>query len=120
MLLSCLLFSCRKKVEQSIDFALPGEAPLDYLPGVEWAVITDPVATLREDAGFENKVSNHARKGDILMVTGKKICNMKDANGTTRVVTWYGFEKGWLIEDSISVYGNKMNARVAAAKLLER
>lgn len=116
-----LLFSsCRRKTEGSIDFGLPGEEPLDYLPGVEWAVITDPVAAFREDAGFENKVLQHARRGDVLMVTGKKISSIKDSDGTVRVVTWYGFDRGWLVEDSLSVYGNRMNARAAASRLLER
>ncbi len=117
---SLLLSSCRRKVEGVIDFGLPGEEPLEYLPGVEWAVIMDPVAAFREDAGFENKVLQHARRGDVLMVTGKKISNIKDSDGTVRVVTWYGFDRGWLIEDSLAIYGNRMNARAAASKLLER
>ncbi|MCR5621597.1 MAG: hypothetical protein K6G18_07050 [Treponema sp.] len=112
--------SCHKKVEQTIDFEIPGEAPLAYLPGVEWAVITDPVAAFREDAGFENKVLQHARKGDILEVTGKKIYSVKDSDGRIRTVTWYGFDKGWLVEDTISIYENRMNAMSASRKLLER
>ncbi len=115
-----LLSSCRKRVEQAIEFGLPGEEPLAYLPGVEWAVITDPVAAFREDAGFENKVSQHARRGDVLVVTGKKISSVKDSGGVVRVVTWYGFDRGWLIEDSLTIYENRMNAQAAAAKLLER
>ncbi len=118
--LSLLFSSCRRKAEGAIDFGLPGEEPLDYLPGVEWAVIMDPVAAFREDAGFENKVLQHARRGDVLMVTGKKISSVKDSDGTVRVVTWYGFDRGWLVEDSLSIYGNRMNARAAASKLLER
>lgn len=112
--------SCRKRAEQAIDFGIPGEAPLAYLPGVEWAVITDPVAAFREDAGFENKVLQHARKGDILEVTGKKIYSVKDSDGTVRTVMWYGFDKGWLLEDAVSIYENRMNAMSASRKLLER
>lgn len=115
-----LLVSCRKRVELPIDFELPGEEPLDYLPGVEWAVVTDPVVAFREDAGFENKVLQHARRGDVFMVTGKKVSSVKNSDGNVRTVVWYGFDGGWIIEDSLSIYGNKMNARAAASKLLER
>ncbi len=113
-------FSCQRKVEQSIDFEIPGEEPLAYLPGVEWAVVADPVVALREDAGFEYKVSQHARRGDVLVVTGKRLLNVKSTDGTIRTVVWYGFDQGWLIEDSLSSYGNRMNAQNAAEKLLER
>ena len=112
--------ACQKKVEQSIDFDIPGEEPLAYLPGVEWAVVTDSVAALREDAGFEHKVSQHARRGDIFVVTGKQLLNVKAADGTVRTVVWYGFDQGWLIEDSLSIYENRMNAQNAAEQLLKR
>ncbi len=112
--------SCQKRVEQSIDFDIPGEEPLAYLPGVEWAVVTDSVAALREDAGFENKVVHHARRGDVFVVTGKRLTSIKSSDGIVRTVVWYGFDEGWLIEDSLSVYENRMNAQNAAAKLLER
>ena len=99
---------------------MPGEEPLAYLPGIEWAVVTDSVAACREDAGFEHKVSQHARRGDVLMVTGKQLLNVKSSDGTVRTVVWYGFDRGWLVEDSLAIYTNRMNAQDAAAKLLER
>ncbi len=119
-LILLLFSSCQKRMEQNIDFDVPGEEPLAYLPGVEWAVITDSVAALREDAGFENKVVQHARRGDVFVVTGKRMMNIESSDGMVRTVTWYGFDEGWLIEDSLSVYENRLNAQNAAKKLLKR
>ena len=54
------------------------------------------------------------------MVTGKQLLNVKAADGTVRTVVWYGFDQGWLIEDSLSIYENRMNAQNAAEQLLKR
>lgn len=112
LFISVMICSCNKNKDIVFD-----EKSADYLtPGVEWAVVTDPYAAYRTDAGFENTVSGEGRRGDIVLVIGKCFVNNKESSseGTTE---WYKFEKGWLDSSVISLYDNKMKAVSAATSL---
>ncbi|MFA6937152.1 MAG: hypothetical protein WCQ67_02850 [Treponema sp.] len=112
LLICTIVCSCNKNKDIVFD-----EKSDEYLtPGVEWAVVTDPYAAYRTNAGFENTVSGEGRRGDIVLVIGK--CSVNNKGSSSEETTeWYKFEKGWLDSSVISLYDNKMKAVSAATSL---
>ena len=51
------------------------------------------------------------------MIEGCVILNKKNDLSVKEI--WYRFDKGWLVESSVSVYQNKLKAQKAAASLLK-
>ena len=105
------LNSCNRNREIKIET----EDPRALTPGLEWAVIKTPYATLREKADYESAVTSHARKGEIMLITGKTYVS-SGSGKNQRITTWYCFDDGWLDESSIDIYDNKMKAEKEAIK----
>ncbi len=91
-----------------------------YIPGTEWAVVTEPIACLRADIGFEEKVNVRVRIGDMMQVRGRKIVRIETAEGRESSMVWYLFDRGWMEETSLKVFDNKMRAESMSKKLLEK
>ena len=111
---SLTLTSCNKNREIKIE----NEDPLSLTPGLEWAVIKEPYAALREEASYESTVKSHARRGEILLIKGKKYIS-SGSGKQERITTWYYFDEGWLDETTLDIYDNKMKAEKEAAKIIE-
>lgn len=111
VLVSLIVFSsCSKKESEIIVF--DNSEPLSLAPDVEWAVVVDPYAAYKSEVGWESSVTGHSRKGDILQVKGKSIDKNNEA--------WYFFENGWLPQNCISIYSNRLKAKSVSEQLLER
>lgn len=110
LLICCIFVSCKKKEAEVIVF--DDSQPLALAPDVEWAVVNDPYAAYKHEIGWESGVAGHSRKGDILQVKGKSI----DKNNNV----WYFFENGWLPENCLTIYNNRLKAQVVSKQLLER
>ena len=108
---------CNKR---SVLFHRQNEDPLAYIPGAEWVLVTDPIVAFRSEASFDGSVTGHARRGDIFCVQGRALVSSKDGNGGKVVTQWYQLEQGWLDQDTVSVYGNRMQAESASGKILEK
>lgn len=81
----------------------------------EWAVVTFRYVSFRVKPGFEEDIASQGRIGDILLVKGKKfVSNLYDSSDTL----WYKFDKGWLNENNVTLYSNKLKAKSAAKKLI--
>ena len=78
----------------------------------EWAVITIPYASFREEPFETSEIINHGRRGDICVVLGKRI----QKNDKTPKI-WYNFAEGWISESDLSIYSNKLQAEFAASQL---
>ena len=78
----------------------------------EWAVITIPYASFREEPLETAEIINHGRRGDICAVIGKKI-----QKNETSTKIWYNFENGWISESDLSIYSNKLQAEYASSQL---
>lgn len=105
IVLCCLsVFSCRK--DRNIYF--DESEPLSLAPDVSWALVTEPYVAFRKENGWQSEVEGHARKGDILMVSGKSFSGDE---------SWFRFDQGWLPENSIMVYSNRYKAEKAKSEL---
>lgn len=104
--------SCHREKTISFDTREPDA----LIPGLEWAVISEPYAGYRTQAGYENPVSEEGRRGDILLVKGKQLVQNKKGSPSP-VTAWYQFENGWLEESVVNLYDNKLKAQTAASKL---
>jgi hypothetical protein len=82
--------------------------------GERWAVVNDPYATFREDTDFLATVASHGRRGDVEKVTGEVILVIDGAR-----VRWYGFEKGWIHESSVTLCSNLLKAQSLSAALVD-
>lgn len=123
LLLTLILFSFGCKSKKSAS--LMDIDPVALSPELEWAVVISPYVAFRKDAGFDNLVTNHGRRGDVFLVKGKKSLreeiteesDSKKTQTTVRYVTWYLFDEGWLEETSLSIYDNRLRAENVASKL---
>lgn len=106
--------------DREVPFRGQDDDPLAYVPGIEWVLVTEPIAAFRSEASFDAAVTGHARRGDIFGVEGRALVSSKGSDGTRQVTQWFQFEQGWLDQDSVSVYGNRMQAESAAGKIFER
>lgn len=111
LLLICLFF-CSCSRNDRIVFN--SDDSLSLAMDIQWAVVSDPYVAFRVEPGFEKDVKDHGRMGDILMVQGKRYFIQDGEN-----VFWYYFDEGWLEENSIRVYDNKLKAETASKELLK-
>ena len=97
--LFCLLVlvSCKNK---QIQF--DNSEPLALIPSLEWAVVIEPYVGFRTQMSWDSEISEHCRKGEILLVKGKSY----SADGEI----WYSFEQGWLHDSFVQIYNNKYKA----------
>lgn len=100
---------CVKKEIEMLP--LDNSEPLSLAPDVEWAVVTSPYTAFREEHDWDAKVLSHARKGDIIQITGKT----SNPNNNQ----WYNTKNGWLPKSSIAVYSNRLKAESISKKILE-
>lgn len=112
LLLIMILSGCMKQKPITFD----NDDPLALTTGIEWAVISDPYAAFRKEAGFENVVVKEGRRAEIYMVKGKALEKTGEGKRAEYRV-WYKFEKGWLDESVIELYDNKYKAMTAAEKM---
>jgi hypothetical protein len=111
LLISGILGCAEKNANTPVDISV-FEQGLEY--GTQWAVISDPYATLRGAGNFSAPVLGYGRHGDVQKITGQVI-----AGPETGRVLWYSFEKGWLPESSVLVFSNRFKAERAAEAFKE-
>lgn len=80
----------------------------------EWAVISEPYVAFREAPDPSSNVMAHGRLGDIAHVEGKALVPVEKENTS---VIWYRFEIGYVAENSVVIYPNKLKAQSAATEL---
>lgn len=71
----------------------------------QWAVITIAYASFKEDAGNQFDIIAHGKQGDVHQILGNKIINSDD-----KKELWYEFQEGWLPQNAIRVFSNKLQA----------
>ena len=109
VLLFLCLSACSKKESEAL--LLDSTEPKALEPDVEWAVITSPYASFRQNHDWDSKVIAHGRKGEVILITGKT------SNALDNL--WYNTDKGWLPKSSVSVYSNRLKAKTVADKMTE-
>ncbi|MFC2419869.1 MAG: hypothetical protein ACFNOL_02175 [Treponema maltophilum] len=82
--------------------------------GERWALITEAYASYRIKPSYNASVAAHGRQGDIIKVGGTYI---DDSSGAQKRTVWYRFSAGWLPENAVNVYANKLQAEGAAGKI---
>ena len=102
-----LNFSCKKNNNEVI--ILDESNPLALAPDITWAVIIEQYASFKEEKDWASGNSGHVRKGQILQVEGKAL----DTNGKI----WYLFDEGWLPENSLKIYSNRLKAESAVKEM---
>lgn len=111
LLLVCSV-SCNRSRTIVFDTSDPEALELDK----EWAVITFRYVSFRGEPGFEEEITGQGRVGDILLVEGMRyVPNLYNDESSI----WYKFEKGWLSENNVMLYSNKLKAKTASKDLLE-
>lgn len=103
---SCFL----KKTDKTINLSLADSLTV----GEKWAVITEPYASFREDSDYSSLITGHARRGDILLIDGRKYATDPKTKKTT---VWYKIQDGWIAESSIQIFDNKLKATKAVSEL---
>lgn len=108
---SLLCVSCKKnrRVEQ---IKLDSSEPLALAVDVEWAVVTDPYVTFREDKEWTSKDTGHVKKGEILKVLGYSYSSKNER--------WVKFEQGFLPLKCVTVYSNRFQAEKVSKGLEEK
>lgn len=86
-------------------------------PRVYWALIKDPYVAIRSECDFTSEVLDHARRGDIFELKGKKITEQITDDKDKLKITWYEFDGGWVDASGIVLYDNKLKAENASKKL---
>ncbi len=99
------IFSCNRNTTEYIDIS----STLGLAMSPQWAVITEPYASYFSDANEKSIINEYGRVGDVIEVIGSKI-------GENEFV-WYKFEQGWLIQNTVQVYANKLQADFAAKEI---
>lgn len=111
---TALAFSACNR-QRDIVFHLESTNPLAVDPEVEWAVITSPYAACYATADYASVVATHYRHGEVLQVQGRITVKTGDKSEL-----WYAFEEGWIPENALQVYPNKLRADNASQQLLSR
>ena len=104
------LAACKKNKVEIIEF--DNTYPLALAPDVQWAVITEPYATYKQNIGWDSPIEGHCRKGDVLQILG----NASDDNGEI----WYRFLDGWLHSSCLTVYSNRYKAQSVSDSLKDK
>ena len=100
LLTSLLFFSCSKNREKEIILA--DSDSLALAVDIEWAVISDPYVTFREEHEWESKETAHGKRGDVLQVKGTSY--------STENEKWVKFSEGFLPAKSVKIFSNKFQA----------
>ena len=116
LFLSCILLvgmtSCSKQLKAPLQIV----DPISVTPDEQWAVVLSPYSVFQSTPGKMDGGSFHARRGDILYITGCEYVLTGDDKEINRTL-WYGCEQGWLPESAVAIYSNKLRAQTAASEL---
>ncbi len=105
---SCLFFSCREK-----DAIVFNEADLEALDiEYQWAVVKIPYVACRENPSYEAKVVKNLRKDMMGKIVGERTVKVVDGDDE-KYEKWLALDDGWIPENSVSVYMNRMRAEKA-------
>ncbi len=102
LLITASFQSCKQKKE--LEIILPDSAEENAQD--EWAVIQEPYAAFYEEPDEASGIAAHARLGDVLLVEGRKINDNKEL--------WIKFSRGWIQNNVVVIYSNKLKAESAA------
>ena len=107
ILLSASFQSCKQKKE--LEIVLPDSEESSTQD--EWAVIQEPYAAFYDEPDENSGIAAHARLGDVLHVEGRRI------NDDRKL--WIKFNHGWIQNEVVIIYSNKLKAESAAAIIEE-
>ena len=102
-----MFFSCQR-AENKKNIELPEE--LNFSSDELWAVFIEPYSPFYAEPSVLSDIEAHARRGDVVPLIGRKISEKKEL--------WYNFEKGWVPQNSVTLYTNKLRANNASKALL--
>lgn len=108
-IVSMIFTACSRKDQPLV---LNPQDEKDTAPGVEWILILSPYVPCHENAGYESAVTKHLRRGAIRRSDGNCFVNT-DGNSEK----WYSVEEGWLPENTLEVFSNKLKAEKALSEL---
>ncbi len=108
VLVFCGLFCGCEKNENTKTIELPEE--FTFTSDELWAVFTEPYSPFYAEPDSLSDIEAHARRGDVVPLTGRRISPGKEL--------WYHFEKGWVPQNSVTLYTNRLKAQNAAKALL--
>ncbi len=97
-----ILFSCSKDEYKEIDVS----NTLNLAMSSQYAVIVEPYASYHQESNQNSNILSYGRIGEVVEVTGSTINNNEEL--------WYHFEDGWLSQETIQIYTNKLQASYAA------
>ncbi|MCH5282632.1 MAG: hypothetical protein J1E59_03155 [Treponema sp.] len=109
IILSSLL-SCSKKFGNEIE--LDASDPLATAPDVQWALVVVPYASFKKDTSWNSQTAGYCKQGECFPILARSVFTVE---GKTE--NWYRFEEGWLPENMIKIYANKLRAEKAAQNL---
>ncbi len=78
------------------------------------ALVVDPYIALRDKPGNDGITIAHARRGDVFIVSGKRI----EETAGIRVL-WIDLGSGWVQDSSLRFYSSEARARAAGRSLKE-
>lgn len=81
----------------------------------QWAVITDNYVAYKSEPSALAPVKAHGRLGEVQKITGSQIVISNKSH-----LIWYELEDGWLEENSIRIFSNRLQAERTAEKLIEK
>ncbi|MBN1617359.1 MAG: hypothetical protein JW875_08595 [Spirochaetales bacterium] len=102
--------SCSRKTSFA-DLSFPSSSRVSSQD--RYALIIDPYVSLRDEPGDSGITVSHGRRGDIVLITGRKIVSSEGKRSK-----WIHSSKGWLPESSVYLYSSEQTARTAAQELL--
>ncbi len=104
-----LFISCSKKDKPLI---FDSSEPLAIEPGVEWLLVISPYVPCHKEGGYESLVVEHLRRGEIRMVEGNCVVKTDE-----EYENWYKIKEGWIPQNSVAVFSNKLKAQKALSQL---
>ncbi len=100
-----IFFSCAKEEYVPIDVSTTESLAMS----AQWAVITNPYVSYMEESDSNAVIVSYGRIGDVIEVKGASIDNNN--------VLWYKFDGGWLAQDDVQIFANKLQADFTAQKV---
>lgn len=89
------------------------EADLEALDiEYQWAVVKIPYVACRENPSYEAKVVKNLRKDMMGKIVGERTVKVVDGDDE-KYEKWLALDDGWIPENSVSVYMNRMRAEKA-------
>lgn len=106
--LSLLIISCRDK-----DDIVLNQTDIEAIDvSFKWGIVNTPYVACRESPSYEAKISKNLRKGAMEKIIGEKTVKVVDKDNV-KYEKWLAFESGWVPENAVDIYMNKMRASKA-------